>query len=174
MSAVPRAVSEAVEVLCARFEAGDYNPTPLIDIGALVANADGVIDEQEIDTLRRILEPMLGAELDAEVVRFLIDASVRVIQGDGVDARVRLVSEILLDCDAVEPALVVALGVAFASEGFSDAERSVIEKLAVATGFPNDQLKGLIEKSRESYDGIPPQSQRRKAGDIPPSSKPRS
>jgi tellurite resistance protein len=171
MSAVPRVVTEAVEVLCARFEAGDYNPTPLIDIGALVANADGVIDEQEIDTLRRILEPMLGAELDAQVVRFLIDASVRVIQADGVDAKIRLVAEILLDCDAVEPALVVALGVAFASEGFSDAERGVVEKLATATSFPSDRLRTLIEKARESYDGIPPQSQRRKAVDVPSSRK---
>lgn len=169
MSAVPRAVTEAVEVLCARFEAGDYNPTPLIDIGALIANADGVIDEQEIDTLRRILEPMLGAELDAQIVRFLIEASVRVIQGDGVDARVRLVAEILFDCDAVEPAMVVALGVAFASEGLSDAERMIIDKLAYATRFPAERLKVLIENARESYEGIPPQSQRRKAGDAPSS-----
>lgn len=171
MSAVPRVVTEAVEVLCTRFEAGDYNPTPLIDIGALVANADGVIDEQEIDTLRRILEPMLGAELDGQVVRFLIDASVRVIQAEGVDPKVRLVAEILLDCDAVEPALVVALGVAFASEGFSDAERSIVEKLAAATEYPSDKLRGLIDKARESYEGIPPQSQRRKATDVPSSRK---
>lgn len=171
MSAVPRIVTEAVEVLCARFEAGDYNPTPLIDIGALIASADGVVDEQEIDTLRRILEPMLHAELDDQIVRFLIDASVRVIQADGVDARVRLVAEILLDCDAVEPAFIVALGVAFASEGLSDAERSVIEKLAAATRLPADRLNALIEKSRQSYEGIPPQSQRRKAVDAPSSRK---
>ncbi len=171
MSAVPRVVTEAVEVLCARFEAGDYNPTPLIDIGALVANADGVIDEQEIDTLRRILEPMLGAELDAQIVRFLIDASVRVIQAEGVDPKIRLVAEILLDCDAVEPALIVAVGVAFSSEGFSDAERAIVEKLAAATDYPSDKLRALIERARESYEGIPPQSQRRKAGDVPSSRK---
>jgi tellurite resistance protein len=170
MSAVPRSVSTAVEQLCAKFEAGDYNPTPLIDIGALVANADGVIDAEELDTLRRILEPMLGAELDGDVVRFLTEASVRVIHADGVDARVRLVAEILLDCDAVEPALVVALGVAFASEGFSDSERGVIEKLARATSFPDDRLRELIETMRTSYADIPPQSQRRKAID-PPSAR---
>lgn len=169
MSAVPRAVTEAVEVLCAKFEAGDYNPTPLIDIGALIANADGVIDEQEIDTLRRILEPMLGAELDPQIVRFLIEASVRVIQGDGVAARVRLVAEILLDCDAVEPALIVALGVAFASEGLSGAERMAIDKLASATHCPPERLRALTEIVRESYEGIPPQSQRRKPVGAPAS-----
>lgn len=166
MSAVPRPVTEAVEVLCARFEAGDYNPTPLIDIGALVANADGVVDEEEIDTLRRILGPMLGEEIEAEIVGFLIDASIRVIQADGVEARARLVSEILLDCDAVEQGIKVALGVAFASNGFSDAERGVIEKLARGAGLPDARLQELVTKVRELYADIPPQSQRRKAVDV--------
>jgi len=166
MSAVPRPVTEAVEVLCARFEAGDYNPTPLIDIGALIANADGVVDAEEIDTLRRILGPMLGEELEAEVVGFLIDASIRVIQADGVDARARLVAEILIDCDAVEQGIKVALGVAFASNGLSDPERAVIEKLARAAGFPDARLTELIAKVRELYSDIPPQSQRRKATEV--------
>ena len=166
MSAVPRPVTEAVEVLCARFEAGDYNPTPLIDIGALIANADGVVDDEEIDTLRRILQPMLGQEIEAEIVGFLIDASIRVIQADGVDARARLVAEILLDCDAVEQGVKVALGVAFASNGFSDAERAVIEKLARAASFPEARLNEMIAKTRELYSDIPPQSQRRKAVDV--------
>jgi tellurite resistance protein len=166
VSAVPRAVTEAVEVLCARFEAGDYNPTPLIDIGALIANADGEVDAEEVDTFRRILVPMLGEELDAEVVRFLIDASVRVIQAAGVDARVRLVAEILRDCDAVEQGLLVALGVAFASEGYSDSERQAIENLARAAGYPDDRLRALVERTRGYYSDIPPQSQRRKPGDL--------
>jgi len=166
MSVVPRPVTEAVEVLCARFEAGDYNPTPLIDIGALIANADGVVDAEEIDTLRRILQPMLGEEVDAEIVGFLIDASIRVIHADGVDARARLVAEILLDCDAVYQGIKVALGVAFASNGFSDAERAVIDKLARAAGMPDAQLTELIAKVRELYADIPPQSQRRKAVDV--------
>jgi len=166
MSAVPRPVTEAVEVLCARFEECAYNSSPMIDNGALVANADGVVDAEEIDTLRRILQPMLGEELPAEIVGFLIDASIRVIKGDGVDARARLVAEILMDCDAVEQGLRVALGVAFASNGFSDAERGVIEKLADATKFPRASLDALIVKVRELYSDIPPQSQRRKAVEV--------
>ena len=166
MSAVPRPVTEAVEILCARFEAGDYNPTPLIDIGALVANADGVVDADEIDTLRRILEPMLGEGLESEIVGFLIDASVRVISVDGVDARARLVAEILLDCDAVEQGLKVALGVAFASNGYSDAERAIVDKLARATNYPPARLDALVAKMRDLYSDIQPQSQRRKAVEV--------
>lgn len=165
MSAVPRAVTAAVETLVQKMEAGDYNPTPIIDLGALIANADGVVDAEEIDTLRRILEPMLGAELPTDVVQFLIDASVYVIKADGVDARLRLVAEIMIDCDAVEPALLVALGVAFASVGYTDAERSVVEKLATAMSLPPERLPELVEKIRAGYQDIPPASSKKRSNE---------
>jgi tellurite resistance protein len=162
MSAVPSAVTQAVEALVLKMEAGDYNPTPIIDLGALIANADGVVDAEEIDTLRCILEPMLGAELPTEVVRFLIDASLHVIKAHGLDARLRLVAEIMLDCEAVEPALLVALGVAFASVGYSDAERSVVERLAAAMNLPPERLPQLVEHVRTSYHDIPPVSTKKR------------
>lgn len=165
MSAVPRSVTEAVETLVKKMEAGDYNPTPIIDLGALIANADGVVDAEEIDTLRHILEPMLGAELPTEVVRFLIDASIYVIKADGADARLRLVAEIMLDCDAAEQALLVALGVAFASDGFTEAERAVIEKLAGAMRLPPERLPQLVEAMRASYHDIPPQSSKKRSNE---------
>jgi len=165
MSAVPRSVTQAVETLVAKMEAGDYNPTPIIDLGALIANADGVVDAEEIDTLRHILEPMLGAELPTEVVRFLIDASLHVIKADGLDARLRLVAEIMLDCDAAEPALLVALGVAFASVGYTDAERGVVEKLANTMEVPLDRLQQLVETMRKSYQDIPPVSSKKRSNE---------
>ena len=42
------------------------------------------------------------------------------------------IAEILVDCDAVEPGIVVALAIAYASEGFSQAERVVVERIADA------------------------------------------
>jgi tellurite resistance protein len=165
MSAVPRPVVAAVEALVKKMVAGDYTPTPIIDLGALIANADGVVDAEEIDTLRRILEPMLGAEVPAEVVKFLIDASVHVIKAAGVDARLRLVAEIMLDCDAAEPALEVALGVAFASVGYSDAERAVVEKLAATMNVAPDRLAPLVDKMRASYHDIPPASAKKRSNE---------
>lgn len=165
MSAVPRTVTAAVEALMKKMAAGDYNPTPIIDLGALIANADGVIDPEEIDTLRRILEPMLGAEIPTEVVRFLIDASVHVIKAAGVDARLRLVAEIMLDCDAVDASLLVAIGIAFASVGYTDAERAVVEKLAVAMEVTPEHLAELVEKIRKAYQDIPPASSKKRSNE---------
>ena len=160
MSAVPQLVRVAADALVAKMVAGDYNPTPILDLGALVANADGVVDAEEIDTLRRILEPMLGAEVPAEVVRFLLDASVHVIQAAGVDARARLVAEIMLDCDACEEALSLALAVSFASKGYSAAERVVVEKLAAAMNVEPARLARLVEAIDGSYRDVPPASAR--------------
>lgn len=148
---VPKLVSDAVEQLLQRFEAGDYNPTPLIDLGALVANADGTVDHAELEALRGILEPMLHTELDDELVGFLVDASVKVIKADGWQARMRVVAEILKDCDAAEQAITVALAVAFASDGYSDAERNVVTALAEATEVPRARLDALVESVRSAY-----------------------
>ncbi len=151
MSAVPKLVADALEELRIRFEAADYNPTPIIDLGVLIANADGVVDANEIDTLRRILVPMLGESLDVETVRLLVDATVRVVDKAGADARLRLVAEILLDCDAVEEGVTVALGVAFASEGLSEPQRKTIGDLAEATSLGGSRLAELIEQVRTAY-----------------------
>lgn len=148
---IPQVVLDAVQELVTKFDAGDYNPTPVVDLGALVANADGHVDPQELDALCAIFEPLLGAELDRELVSMLVDASVQVAQAAGSPARIRVIAEILNDCDAVEPALIVALSVAFASDGLSDAERSVITAIARATETSDARLAELTERVRKAF-----------------------
>jgi len=139
-------VREAIERLLGRFERGDYNPTPIIDLGTLVANADGVVDAQEIETLQQILEPLLGAQLDGELVGYLVNASLSVIKSAGVEPRMRVVAEILMDCDAVEEGIIVALAVAYASEGLSEAERALVTQLAKLCEVPDDRIAALIAR----------------------------
>ncbi|GAC1574032.1 MAG: hypothetical protein NVS3B20_24560 [Polyangiales bacterium] len=122
-------MEEAVAALCVRFDKADYNPTPIIALGTLVANADGKIDDDARETLSGLLEELFDEELSAELVEFLIQASLDVIAAAGADARARLIGEILVDCDAVEEGLTVALAVAHASHGLSKAERAVIASI---------------------------------------------
>lgn len=147
----PAMVQKAASELCARFRQNEYNPTPIVDLGALVANADGSVDDEEIDALRELLEPMLGAALNAELVGYLIEASLKVLEAAGVEPRVRLLAEILLDCDAVEEGLIIALAVAHASDGISTAERAIIESLARATALPAARLDRLDEEVRAAF-----------------------
>ena len=145
---VPLKVMAAVETLCMRFESGDYNPTPIIDLGVLVANADGAVDAAEIEALGDVVQRLLGAHLDAEMVGYLVQASLDVAVKAGVVSRARLVAEILMDCDTVEEGLTVALAIAFASDGLSPSERALIESIARATELPAGRLDALVEEVR--------------------------
>ncbi len=153
-------IAPAIEELCAAFDRGGYNPTPVIDIGVLVANADGEVDEQEHELLSDVFQTLLETSLTPEVVDALISASREVIQAAGAEPRARLVGAILHDCDAAEPGLRVALAIAFASEGLSAAERGVIDRIADAAGVPPGRVDELVEEVKKHTDSGGPASAR--------------
>src|SRR4051812_43949320 len=131
-------VGPAIERLCAAFDKHGYNPTPIIDLGVLVAGADGTVDPKEREMLLEVFQTLLDTKISAEVVDALVAASLEVIKAAGTEARERLVAAILQDCDAVEPGILVALAVAFASEGLSKDENAVITRIATAAGLEDD------------------------------------
>ena len=128
MTEIRALVDDAINVLCTRFEQHGYNPTPIVDLGVLVARADGKVDDAEKKALRDVFE-----------------------------ARARLVAEILKDCDAVEQGIVVALGIAYASEGLSKDERAVIDMIAKAAGLAPERVDALAKqvKAKLPEDGGP-------------------
>jgi tellurite resistance protein len=148
-------VAPAIDQLCLAFERGGYNPVPIIDLGVLVVNADGVVDEKEREVLLDVFQTLLDTKLSAEVVDHLVTASVQVIEAAGAESRARLIAEILLDCDAVEPGILVALAVAYASEGLSKEERVVIERIADFAGLPRPRLEELITRVGATAEGDP-------------------
>jgi tellurite resistance protein len=147
-------VDAAIERMCAAFEKGGYNPTPVIDLGVLVANADGTVDDHERAVLSDIFQTLLDTKVTSEVVDHLVTASIEVIRAAGAGPRIRLVGAILKDCDASIDGLTVALAVAFASEGLSEKEREIVDDLAEAAGVEKDKLEELVEMvSRHAEDG---------------------
>lgn len=148
-------VSPAIDELCDAFEKGGYNPTPIIDLGVLVAYADGKIDDKEHAMLQEVFTTLLGTSLNGEVVDALVDASVEVIKAAGAEERARLVGTILRDCDAGAPGCVVALALAFASEGLSEGEQKVVNRIAEAAGVTKEELDALTKKVRVLSDRDP-------------------
>lgn len=147
-------VDKSIERMCLAFERNGYNPTPVIDLGVLVANADGTVDAQERAMLTDIFQTLLDTKITTEVVDHLVTASIEVIQAAGAGPRIRLVGAILRDCDASVDGITVALAVAFASEGLSKNERDIVDQLADAAGIEQDKLKELIETvARHAEDG---------------------
>lgn len=148
-------VETAIDQLCGAFDRHGYNPTPIIDLGVLVVNADGTVDEKEREVLLDLFQTLLDTKLSAEVVDHLVTASVQVAEAAGAESRAKLIAAILRDCDAVEPGILVALAVAHASEGFSKDERVVIERIADAAELPRTRLEELIAKVTAHANGDP-------------------
>ncbi|HVY47251.1 MAG TPA: tellurite resistance TerB family protein [Minicystis sp.] len=147
----PPLIQDAVAKLCTRFEAGGYALTPVIDIGALVANADGTVDDKELEMLHYLFEALLGSTLDRGMLEHLVRGSLQVILEAGLEPRARFLAEILMDCHAVEEGLLVALGVAFASEGLSEPERSVIDQIAKHARVPASRIDRLGDKVKAAF-----------------------
>jgi tellurite resistance protein len=148
-------IANAVDDLCSAFERHGYNPTPVIDIGVLVASADGKVDEREREMLLDIFQTLLDTSLTAEVVDHLVTASVEVIEAAGAESRARLVGAILKDCDAGEAGVRVAVALSFASQGMTSAERSVVERIAAAAGVGSARLAELTKDVKQYADGDP-------------------
>lgn len=148
-------VADAIHELCSAFERGGYNPTPVIDIGVLVACADGKVDDREREMLLDMFQTLLDTTLTAEVVDHLVTASVEVIEAAGAESRARLIAAILKDCDAVEPGVKVALALAFASQGLTKAEQKVVERIASEGGLAPSRLAQLTKELREHADPDP-------------------
>ena len=153
-------VAAAIDQLCTAFDRGGYNPTPIIDLGVLVVIADGVVDDREREVLLDLFQTLLDTKLSPEVVDHLVTASMQVVEAAGAESRARLIAEILLDCDAVEAGILVALAVAYASEGLSKEERLVIERIADFAELPRSRLEQLIKRVHAQADGGDPMSVR--------------
>jgi tellurite resistance protein len=148
-------IANAIDELCSAFERQGYNPTPIVDIGVLVASADGTVDERERAMLLDVFQTLLDTTLTPEVVDHLITASLEIIEAAGSESRARLVGSMLRDCDAVEPGVRVALGLAYASHGLVKDERIVIEGIAIAGGVSAKRLAELTEEVGKHADADP-------------------
>ncbi|MBX3191859.1 MAG: TerB family tellurite resistance protein [Labilithrix sp.] len=148
-------VDPAIDQLCRAFDRGGYNPSPIVDLGVLVASAGGKVSMREREVLLDVFQTLLDTTLTPELVDHLVTASLDVIEAAGAEPRARLVAAILADCDAVEPGIRVALAIAFASEGLSTAERAVIYRIAGAAGLAPSRVEALIEEVRAHVDGDP-------------------
>jgi tellurite resistance protein len=147
----PPLIQDAVAKLCTRFEAGGYAMTPVIDIGALVANADGTVDDNELEMLHYLFDALLGSQLSRDMLEHLVRGSLQVILEAGLEPRARFLAEILMDCQAVDEGLIVALGVAYASEGLDEPERKVILQIAERARVPVARVDALAAKVERAF-----------------------
>ena len=148
---IPDMVTQALDRVARKFEDADYNPTPLIDLGAIVANADGKVDDGEKAALAQLLEPLLHAHLVTELVGFPVDASLKVLTRAGTARRLDVLAAILHDCDAVDEAVIVALAIGLSAGKLGDPEKKVIGELGAACELEPERLAELTRQVTAAY-----------------------
>jgi tellurite resistance protein len=138
-----------VDDLLLKLASHGYYPTPIIDLGVLVARADGRIDDAELLLLKELFGVALGERLPIRVVEHLVYASQDVIEEAGSTPRIRLLAEILLDCEAVESALIIGYALARVDGGHHEKEARVLEELATFAGVSVSTQAALRRLSDE-------------------------
>jgi len=145
-------LDEAEAVLCARVQTDPHASKRIVDLLCLVAAADGEVDADERKALSRTLAVLLGSELHPAMLEVLIRGSLHEIESQGFDARILDVAASMRACSAVEEGLLVAIAMAYVSDGFSGPERDVIQGLARAMGIGAPRLAALVRRVRSEVD----------------------
>lgn len=112
---------------------GDDHLTAVVDLGVLVAAADGSIDDAEAERLGELLDGAMGGLLEPRLVRHFVREARARCEEEGLEARARAVGAELAAAGA--EALRVATAIARASQGISDAERALLAALAAGAGL---------------------------------------
>jgi tellurite resistance protein len=120
-------------------------------LAVLVACADEEIDDFEVE----ILLELYGALGDPpEDARARMEAAADRTMERGLDAMTAEVGRALLDADAVEAGIVLAVAIAYANSGIAHQERTLIEQLADVAGLRGDALATLVEQARVQIEAV--------------------
>jgi tellurite resistance protein len=145
-------IARALESLCTRVHAHERGAACVVDLLTLVASADGVIDDAEMEALSSALSALLGGERLPKYLRLLVQSSIDEIHKIGAAETMLRIAEVLTECDASEDGLVMAIAVAYASYGMCAPERAAIRALAGVTGIESERCERLIRDVRAEID----------------------
>jgi len=130
------ALASDVEALLTTLGDGDDALVALVDLGVLVASADGVIDDDELASLADLLHGAVGMRLDPSIVKHFVREARARLAADGRDARTQAVGAALAAKGAGAGGLAVAVAIARASQGVSADETAAIVAIAKAAELP--------------------------------------
>jgi tellurite resistance protein len=107
----------------------------IVEGAFVVANADGVFDEEERRTFERVVVATCGGTVSAQQIAALVHDLGDQLAEDGIDRRVEALSGAITKPEHALEALRIAALLAQSSEDVSPVEREVLGKIAKATGL---------------------------------------
>jgi tellurite resistance protein len=107
----------------------------IVEGAYVVANADGVFDDEEKRTFERIVVAACGGMVAPSQITALVADLADQLEEDGVDRRVDVLSKAVMKPEHAQEVLRIAALLALATEDVSPVEREVLGKIAKATGL---------------------------------------
>lgn len=107
----------------------------IVEGAFLVANADGVFDDDEKRMFERVVVAACGGMVAPSQITALVADLGDQLQEDGVDRRVEALSKAVMKPEHAQEVLRIAALLAMATEDVSPVEREVLGKIAKATGL---------------------------------------
>jgi hypothetical protein len=118
----------------------------IVEAAYLVANADGVFDEEERLVFERVVVEACGGTVTSQQIAALVGDLHHHLRAGGIDRRVQSIAASVSKREHAEEVLRVAALMAQASGGVSDADRDVVAKLAACLGLEvGDALSGATK-----------------------------
>jgi len=120
----------------------------VVEASFLVANADGDFDEAERETFVKVVHESCANTVQRQDVHSLVADLADLLEEDGMDRRVEMVSSVVQVAEHKLEVLRIAALMAWVSGGVDATERSVIEKLASQFGLSEADVATTLEQAR--------------------------
>jgi tellurite resistance protein len=128
-------------------------------LAVLVANADGEVDDYELEVLMDLFKA-LGDELHSiEALRTRVHAAIKTIEKTGQAHFGETIAEQLKAQQALEEGLALGVAVAYANSGIAVEEREVIEAMARHGGVDTESLNEVIAQTCSMIERAPRREQ---------------
>lgn len=122
----------------------------VVESAYLVASADGVFDDAERAAFEHVVLSACNGSVSQAQLRALLADLTDLLAEDGAERRVRMVARTVTKPEQAREVLRVAALIALVSQGVSDVERRVLDRLAVEFRLDPSAVDAAIEDAHRA------------------------
>jgi tellurite resistance protein len=112
----------------------------VVESAFLVANVDGVFDDEELSTFKKVVVAACHGKVTELQIEALLADFADQFEEDGIDKRIEMVARTITRPEQASEVLRIAGLLAVVSGGVSEQERAVLERMATQFGVGADGL----------------------------------
>lgn len=121
----------------------------IVEAAYVVATADGIFDEEEQRLFEKVVTAACGGTISQSHVKDLVADLADQLQEDGLDVRVQRISQFAARREHAHEVIRIAALIAQCSDEVSEAERAVLEKIAVACNLDVSVVDAALRAAAE-------------------------